>query len=587
MGLLIFAVASLALQAPVPASAGPADSLAALRKSARTLEIRYERLVRRTAPVRLGGWDGTSCDEIVGRYCVRYDSPGDPPPPSQPEPAEVTDARRAAIEALRGVFSLVPGEFEVAGPLVRYLVEDGRAGEAVPAARLFHAVSSDSVWGPFLEGFALHATGRTGSAEAAFGEALGRLPDVERERILGLEWILEDQDRKAYTKLGTDEKRRFEDRFWRAADPLYLLPGNESRSEHLARHVWSRILERAPVVLGMQSWGSDLEQLTVRFGPPFARSRVAGRIGTDDAIVDHFDPRQMAFTPRDLLTDGVPPTPLPGRPWELARKKTRSGYSVRGLRSVRYLPHQVSRFPDGEGFRVRVDALFADSGTATHGRIETGFWLLDGDGVAVAEQRSPIDQQADTVRFSFESDVRPGAWVYAVEALDPADSAAARARYAFDVDPAAPGPRLSDPVILEPFRGRPLPKARTDAAFRPVADLTFVRADTVAVYVEGAGLTAGGRASLRLSVQPASRANLPARLLRWIGRRIGLAAPRDPVFVEWTATADTRGRIVLAFELPPQDFGDGDHVLMARLTDLATGVDSDSRRVIRFGPPES
>ena len=66
---------------------------------ARRAEARYESLVRRLAPLRLGGF-GSGCDEIVGRYCIRYDSPADELPASEPEPAELTDARRDAIEAL-------------------------------------------------------------------------------------------------------------------------------------------------------------------------------------------------------------------------------------------------------------------------------------------------------------------------------------------------------------------------------------------------------------------------------------------------------------------------------------------------------
>jgi hypothetical protein len=534
------------------------------------------------APVRSGGFDGWSCDEIVGRYCLRYDSPDDPMPPDTSEPAVVTDARRAAIEALRSAFSFLPGEFETAGPLVRYLVEDGRPGEAVPAGRLFRAVSGDPVWGPLLEGFALHATGETVAAEAAFDTALERMDSVRRDRIERIDWLLEPADRSAYRKLDRAGQRAFEALFWRMADPLYLTPGNEARSEHLARHVWSRILARGPVVAGMTSWGSDVEQLTVRFGTPATRTRILGRSGGDDAIVEHFDPRHLAYTPQALLTAGVPPAPLPGRPWELDRKRTRAGYAAQGLRFVGFLPHQVSRFPAQGGVRVRIDAEMADTVAEEGPPPSAAFWLLDARGIAVAERRRALDPGPDTVHFFFEADADPGLFTYAVEALDPAGSWAARARYSVDIDAAAAGPRISDPVILEPFRGRARPESRDDPAFRPLADLTVRRADTLAVYAEAAALTPGTFARLRLSLQPASRANLPARVLGWIGRRIGLSDPRDPVFVEWSEQAGTDGRLVLGFELPPQPVEDGDHVLITRVTDLATGRMAESRRIIRF-----
>jgi hypothetical protein len=210
------------------------------------------------------------------------------------------------------------------------------------------------------------------------------------------------------------------------------------------------------------------------------------------------------------------------------------------------------------------------------------FWLLDARGIALAERRRALDPGPDTVHFFFEADADAGLFTYAVEALDPAGAWAARARYSVDIDPAAAGPRISDPVILEPFRGRARPESRDDPAFRPLADLTVRRADTLAVYAEAAALTPGTFARLRLSLQPASRANLPARVLGWIGRRIGLSDARDPVFVEWSEQAGTDGRLVLGFELPPQPVGDGDHVLITRITDLATGQMAESRRIVRF-----
>lgn len=581
MTALFLALAGLAVQAATPQASSQADSAAGLRTAARQAEVRYERLVRRTAPVRMGGFDGSSCDEIVGRFCVRYDAPGDPPLPSGPEPPELTDARRAAIEALRAAFSLLPGDFDTAAPLVRYLIEDHRPDEAIPAAGLYAAVSADSVRGPLLEGFALHAAARTKDALASFAAALARMPERERERYDRLDWLLERDDRKAYSDLDSVARQHFERRFWRFSDPLYLTPGNEALAEHLARHVWSRILEDAPVVYGMQSWGSDLEQLTVRFGMPVARTRIPGRVGADESIVDHFDPNQLAYTP-ESVSAGVPPTPLPGHPWELDRKRTRAGYEARIASAVHYLPHQVSRFPGPEGTRIRFDAAFADSLFDGADPVETGFWLLDTVGSEVDRRIRRVPAGSDTVRFSVETDAGPGQWVYALEVLDSADEVAGRARYSVDIDSIRTGPALSDPVILRPFRGTPRPGTRSDPAFQPVADLTFALRDTIGVWVEATGLTAGNEASLRLSLQPASRANLPSRVLGWIGRRIGLASPHEPVFVEWTARADAEGRIRFAFELPPQEIDAGNHVLVARLTETGHDDAVESRRVIRY-----
>jgi hypothetical protein len=217
--------------------------------------------------------------------------------------------------------------------------------------------------------------------------------------------------------------------------------------------------------------------------------------------------------------------------------------------------------------------------------VEIGFWLLDTLGLATDGRSRWVRDAEDTVRFSFEADAAPGAWVYALEALDSADSVAGRARYAIDIDPVLPGPVLSDPVILRPFRQIQRPERRSDPGFRPVADLTFSLRDTLGVWVEAAGLTPGARARLRLSLQRANRSNLPSRLLGWIGRRIGLASPPEPVFVEWAAVAGPDGRMTFAFELPPQSVDEGTHVLIARLTEVTNGLAAESRRIIRYADP--
>lgn len=58
------------LQAPAP----DADSIETLRDNARRAEAEFERLARRLAPIKFSSMNGTRCDEIVGRFCLRYDS---------------------------------------------------------------------------------------------------------------------------------------------------------------------------------------------------------------------------------------------------------------------------------------------------------------------------------------------------------------------------------------------------------------------------------------------------------------------------------------------------------------------------------
>src|SRR5690606_41904254 len=86
-----------------------------------------------------------------------------------------------------------------------------------------------------------------------------------------------------------------------------------------------RILARAPVVHGMVRWGDDLQQLTVRYGVPYSRTRTASTMTRESSIIEHFDPNQLADVPEDLLTRGPPPPPPPGETWALANPRARSG----------------------------------------------------------------------------------------------------------------------------------------------------------------------------------------------------------------------------------------------------------------------
>lgn len=304
MNALILAAAFLQAAGPDP------DSVEALRKSARRAESEFERLARRLAPVRFSSFGGSRCDEIVGRFCLTYDGGEMPEPPEEPPRVELS--RRLAIEALRHAYSYQAEEFETSGPLVRYLVEDDRASEAVSAARTFDVLSGDSIWGPLLLGFALHAATDDTAAERLYSVALGRLPDEDRRNVEDIEWLLSASDRGLYRKADNDERADLQARLWAFADPLFLTPGNERRNQHIARHVWSRILERAPVVADMHRWGRDLEELTVRYGIPTARSRTAATFTHRGSVVEHFDPDQLAYVPEDFFERGPPPTPLPG-----------------------------------------------------------------------------------------------------------------------------------------------------------------------------------------------------------------------------------------------------------------------------------
>jgi tetratricopeptide (TPR) repeat protein len=565
-------------------AAPPPDSTAAIREEARRAEADFERLARRLAPVDYGAYAGGECDEIVGRFCLRYES-GRPDEP-EAEPDRVMLARRLAIEALRKAFSFQADEFATSGPLVRYLVEDGRPREALSAARTFAALADDPIWSAFLLGFAHHAAEEDTTAERLFEEALALLPAEERAEILDVDWLLGAGDRNLYGDLDDEARQRFERMLWSFSDPLYLTPGNERRAEHIARHIWSRMLERAPRVAGMVRWGSDLDQLTVRYGVPYARSRTSGTVMREGSLIEHFDPDQLAYVPEELLSRGLPPPPPPGETWSLENPRTRSGHAPETIRRLQSLAHQLTVFPAGDSALVQVDAvLVLDSMAAGHDAAEIGLWVLDSgfDTIGVARERTRA--RRDTVAFRLRAQAPRGPFVYSAEVLETETELGGRARYAVDGLPASTGVAVSDPLLAHAFGTLPPPLGRDDPVLRPLTDLTFARGDTIGLYAEVHGLRAvGAEAHFRveLTIRRGDRASLPARVVSWLGQRLGLSEPDVPPRLAWTASAPSRGPGVIAVDLQLEGVDAGLQVIEVRVTDVTSGERAVSRRLVRI-----
>ncbi len=565
------------------------------RESARRAEAAYERAARRFAP--FVGWrsGSTECDEIVGRFCLRFDDdPSEPPP----EPARITDARRAAIDSLRRAFTVLPGDLAVSGALVRLLVEDGRAAEAASAALTFGALTRDSVMGPLLEGFALHTSGADSLAAVRFAAALARMDPEDVERAQALEWLLARAERGRYRDLAPPARQRYEHTVWRLADPLYLTSGNERWSEHLARYTYARLLERAPVVRDMNRWGRDLEELTVRYGVPQRRGRQNGTRIDESGIVEYYDPDQLAFVIPDLLTNGVPPQPPPGTAWPLDEARARSGYAPNALRSLEELPHQVSRIPMRDGWVLRFDGLFELDSLARvppdplpgdtarppapePAGVQAGLWLLDPAQAAtdVAHRRSLFPLASDTARITLAVRVTPGEYVYSFEGLEPATRTARRARYALTLADSS-RLRVSDVIIAQPFDGA-LPLSHGDSALQPRTRLVLRSDERVGVFVETAD-PGPGTYAVDVSIRPADRASLPRRLVRWLGRTLGVASAPAPARVRWLAQHTGDAPLIVAVDLGLADVDKGLQRIVVRIEDLHNDERAEASRLVRI-----
>ena len=591
-------LASLLATAPVDAARLPvqvdvaqaADTLGRLRSQARSAEARFERLARNLAPFSMGGFSGHDCDEIVGRFCLRFDSTLVASRPSTPEVGRVIDARRESVEVLRRYFSAAPAERAAAGPLVRLLVLDDRTSEAVAAARAFAALSADTLWAHLLLGLALNAGGSLDDAERAFVQALLRMDEDARREWTDPEWLLHHAELRQVRRLGARERGEYERRFWLLSDPLWLTDPNERWIEHMARHVEARLMAEVPVVTGMMRWGRDLDELTVRYGTPSSRSQVRGNNPWDpSSFIEYFDTAQRAYSPERLLLEGLPAPPFPGDRPSLYSGRARSGYALRSVHRLVDLPHQVTRFLAGDSVVVRVDGALVRPpeppeppepprpAEATRPRL--GLFAYDSAYTRRIQrvQEGPA-WTTDTLRFSLSVQAPAGAFVYSVEALDTAAAYAARARYTLDAFVPEDGPVVSDLLVGQAFEGV-LPATRADPALRPLHVLAVPMGTMLGIYAEVYRVDEVGPDALRIefALEPAEGPGLLTRIARWIGRAAGVVAPATDPRVAWREEGEA-GVHPIAVNLPVEPRRTGRYMLVLRVTEVRTGLTTETRR---------
>lgn len=589
---------TLLLQTAMPAPLSP-DSVEALRKEAERAERAYEILLRRLAPETRSWSSGGQCDEIVGRFCLRFGE-GEPPP-MPPEPEGVDNARSRAVETLRGAFSAAPGDPHIAGVLLRFLVEDSREEEAISAARTFAWATEEKAWGHMLLGFTLHYAGQDSAAGREFDQAIAAFDEEDRERFTDIGVLLDYDERRLYEDLEDGEQRRYEAEFWRLSDALYLLPGNSGRNEHLTRWVWSRLLSEAPRVSGSHRWGGDLEELTLRYGVPKGRERIRStsllydQSSLSQRMVERYDPDQLALVPTSLRTEGMEPAPTPGDSAEIGRRRARTRHNPPSLRRLVPLGHQVSRFPVGDSVTVRVDAalpldsvaLDPESEKPAGDRIDAALFLLDERYEPAGRLVRSLDLRGDTIPLALELTVPAGEYVYSLEALEPGSLLAGRARHPVELTaPEEDSPALSDILVSHAFGDAALPDSREHATLRPRHDLVLPEAETLGIYAEVHGLRidadGGGLYRADLSVHDADDPSAPVRAIRWLGRTLGITGEPTRPRIAWEAATEGDGPGIIAVDLDLADLGTGLYVLQLEITDLVSQSSAQTRRIFRI-----
>jgi hypothetical protein len=504
---------------------------------------------------------------VIGRFCLTYDTGREALPK---EPVEITVRRVAAIEKLRAAFELNRARVRTVFPLIRLLLENRDAGAAVALADAFQQTRADQRTADMLTTLAAFAAGDIPGAERAIVSWLAAEDPAGRRRVEDLNWLLQRRERSAYRALNPAERERYEARFWRYADALYLTPGNETRAEHFARHARNELIRTAPPVRGAHSWGEDVAQINIRYGPPEARSRdwSPGSIGSEPRITEHFHPEQRIYAPPQL--DSVLRVrPRPALGWPMDTVRSVSGHAPSSFRRMLPLDQQATVFRQADRLWLRVDGrALADTTSAHDQPAIRGLIVLDGALNELARVQDTTRLRGDTLDFAMELALPPGAAFYSAEVLELESRLAARARFPIEFPADSTGLFLSDVLIAAAYPASDLPSARTDIAIRPSKSLVLPLRAPFGVFAEvDLGTTGPDTLSVQFEIRGIDGSPAVIRAARWLGQTLGLSERESPTRLSWEVEVAGSGQAPIAMTIDPRDLDRGRYLIELAITD--------------------
>jgi hypothetical protein len=514
MALQVEGTTRLAVSTPRNAAA---DSQRVLR-DARSAQTSFERTRRANLPLNTRGTSGR-CDVRVGRFCYWWDDGEFTMPP---EPAKTKAARTALLRRLDAAATRVSGDRWIAGQRVRYLVEDGRARDAVAAASECRAAAS---WCAALAGYALHAAADFAAADSAFAVALAEMPDAERCRWTDITLLLEDDARKRYEKLSCEDRSAFETRFWALARPLYLLPANDLRTEHFARLTMAELLRTSRYPHDL-SWGDDSKELLVRYGWETGWSRELPSVSSPGNVhvVGHEPTPAFDFVPGPEAL--ASPDAADAADWLLNDRFAQTRYAPRYARSVNNLEHQVAFFRRGDSaivvaaFDLARDTAFSRDSVAAALSVAPAF---------APESASVVTDSLAARRHVLSTASAWAPLLVSVEAHDSSARRVARVRAVVRPPSATSESRVTVSDLLLFDDPALLPASLEEATPRARGSMRVERASPVGVYWEMYGVAPEGESlAYTLTV---TRVGRP--WLRRAAEKLGVMDRRPPVRMKW------------------------------------------------------
>ncbi|TVP44916.1 MAG: hypothetical protein EA350_10640 [Gemmatimonadales bacterium] len=583
-----------AVRAPVTVATSAAlpqaaDSSRTLRDARRAQED-FERFRETRIPAQVQRPDergqGGRCDEPMGRLCLSYGVDGAPPSPIGATPRPIQDARRELLDKLAEAGAALPGDDWIVGQRVRYLVE---AGDLLGAGAVAESCAGTPWWCSALDGLVYHEDDRWIEAGEAFLDALEAMPDRERERWQGESYLLERDGRRFLDVSDRGERDRRRALLWRLADPLYIIPGNDRWTAHMARLTQVRTMEDAWNPFGL-AWDIDLEEVTLRYGWALGWERVRGQQSfqrlTQNAMVARLDPDRRRYLPTGPELLEFPATEDDALRVIDGRREP-SGYSPTYAPVVDNLSSQTARFRRGSDMLVvhafaRVGMPGATMASASPSDavdnangdlprdLATALFLLPVEGPIIEDGPQPARQGNElegvwTVEVPNDTDR-----ILSMEGYSRLERRAWRTRRGLERLPDPAGSvAVSDPIFLD-AASLDLPETLDAALADVLPTVRFEAGRLVRIGWEVYGIPEGSSAAVALGIERAEQS-----LARRIGEFFRVLEPPQPVTIRWDdAPPESPGVVFRAvdLQLPALDAGRYDLFLEIRVDDAEPAV---------------
>lgn len=532
---------------------------------------------------------------------------------------------RAAEEHYRAGVSADPGNEAAAAAFLGVLYDRGRYEEYLEAARLFASTAGENGRAQLLLGLGYWRVGRNREALRAFDRALELMPPADRATLTNLSVILRRSDAQTYQALSDSQRAEYERRYWYMADPLRLTEENEHRLEHLARVAYADLRFSAPD-LNLRGWQTDQGAIYIRYGPPpeiakFAPEASATGGGDFNVIAEHDVTARVSLEQAGKVVTVwyYPERNLPfvfyGPPgYNFARfagEFQAFADDARYTIPVKYdnvpvnealdsIPVQTAAFREQGGGGTEV-VFFAEVPVAAmvsetdlrQGQLETGFFVTEPSLHEVVARRGSeaVNFQASS-QFqarTFEATLRPGEYLYRVEARQPVTGRAARGMAALGVEDFSRATLMLSDVILA---DRVQPRSdsvtgRRDFFLQPNPSMTFEPGEPVHLYWEVYGLQPDSAAIARydveisIRVQAIERRSVAARIVGGVLDAVGVTAAGDErlaIVYDREQSLAGRDRIPEHLAIELDDAPNGVYSLEVAVTDRVSGQSFVRRR---------